>query len=210
MHTDSTSLDSAAPGWSKTVHETEILWKETRNLSSHIETQTHAGRTLHDSVTLTFDLLTSESMHVEVLPWSICLPNLVLIAQAVFLLANTDTTDDLCAFNALKLLVGQQEGHPDCKKLEWWDAGVVIWLGRGADLHMVQMIPLLLTVSCSRKSRLVLVLPFSYRLMWVVPCKMQTAINGWSSSSSNSNNSNWSPDPCINQLDANNISPIGT
>ena len=65
-------------------------------------------------------------MHVEVLPWSICLPNLVLIAQAVFLLANTDTTDDLCAFNALKLLVGQQEGHPDCKKLEWWDAGVVI------------------------------------------------------------------------------------
>ena len=34
------------------------------------------------------------------------------------------------------LLVGQQEGHPDCKKTEWWDTGVVTCLERGADLHM--------------------------------------------------------------------------
>jgi len=27
------------------------------------------------------------------------------------------------AFSALKLLVGWQEGHPTCKKLEWWGAG---------------------------------------------------------------------------------------
>jgi len=26
------------------------------------------------------------------------------------------------------LLVGRQEGHPSCKK-QWWDAGVVIYLG---------------------------------------------------------------------------------
>jgi len=32
---------------------------------------------------------------------------------------------------------------------------VVICLGRGADLHMAQLIPLPLTVSCSRISRLV-------------------------------------------------------
>ena len=31
------------------------------------------------------------------------------------------------------LLVGQQEGHPACKKTEWWDAGVVMCLGQGAD-----------------------------------------------------------------------------
>jgi len=37
---------------------------------------------------------------------------------------------------ALTLLVGRQEGHPDCKKTEWWGAGVVICLERGADLHM--------------------------------------------------------------------------
>jgi len=31
------------------------------------------------------------------------------------------------AFSALTLLVGRQEGHPACKKLEWWDFGVVVW-----------------------------------------------------------------------------------
>ena len=35
----------------------------------------------------------------------------------------------LHAFSALTLLVGQQERHPACKKLEWWDGGMVICLG---------------------------------------------------------------------------------
>ena len=34
---------------------------------------------------------------------------------------------------------------------EWWGAGVVICLERGADLHMSQLMPLPLTVSCFRK-----------------------------------------------------------
>jgi len=55
------------------------------------------------------------------------------------------------AFSALTLLVGQQEGHPACKKTEWWGAGVVVCLERGADLHMAQPMPLPLTVSCSSK-----------------------------------------------------------
>ena len=55
------------------------------------------------------------------------------------------------AFSALTLLVGRQEGHPACKKTEWWDAGVVICLDRGADLHMAQLMPLPLTVSCFTK-----------------------------------------------------------
>jgi len=55
------------------------------------------------------------------------------------------------AFSALTLLVGQQEGHPACKKTEWWGTGVVIGLERGADLHMAQLMPLPLTVSCSSK-----------------------------------------------------------
>ena len=46
------------------------------------------------------------------------------------------------------LLVGQQEGHPASKTLEWWGASVAICLERGADLHMAQMMPLPLTVSC--------------------------------------------------------------
>jgi len=40
------------------------------------------------------------------------------------------------AFSALTLLVGRQEGHPACKKTEWWYADVVVCLERGADLHM--------------------------------------------------------------------------
>ena len=55
------------------------------------------------------------------------------------------------AFSALTLLVGRQEGHPACKKTEQWGVGVVISLERGADLHMVQPMPLPLTVSCFTK-----------------------------------------------------------
>ena len=36
-------------------------------------------------------------------------------------------------------------------KTEWWGAGVVICLERGADLHMAQLMPLPLTVSCFSK-----------------------------------------------------------
>jgi len=51
----------------------------------------------------------------------------------------------------LTLLVGWQEGHPACKKLDWWGAGVVICLERGAVMHMAQLMPLPLTVSCFSK-----------------------------------------------------------
>jgi len=43
---------------------------------------------------------------------------------------------------------------------------MVICLVRGANLHMAQLMPLPLTVFASVKSRLVL--PFWYRLTWVV------------------------------------------
>jgi len=49
---------------------------------------------------------------------------------------------------ALTLLVGRQEWHPTCKKTEWWGAGVVVCLDRGADLHMAQLMSLPLSVSC--------------------------------------------------------------
>ena len=58
---------------------------------------------------------------------------------------------DSSAFSALTLLVGWQEGHPACKKTEWWGAGMVICLEQGADLHMAQLMPLPLTVSCFSK-----------------------------------------------------------
>jgi len=57
----------------------------------------------------------------------------------------------ISAFSALTLLVGRQEGHPACKKTEWWGAGMVICLERRADLHTAQLMPLPLTVSCFSK-----------------------------------------------------------
>ena len=54
-------------------------------------------------------------------------------------------------FSALTLLVGWQEGQPACKKSEWWGVGVVICLERDGHLHMAQLMPLPLTVSCFSK-----------------------------------------------------------
>ena len=54
---------------------------------------------------------------------------------------------------------GRTDGHramasrptADAEKTERWGAGMVICLERGADLHMAQLIPLPLTVSCFSK-----------------------------------------------------------
>jgi len=59
------------------------------------------------------------------------------------------------AFSALTLLVGRQEGHPACKKHEWWGAGVVVCLEQGADLHMARLMPLPLAISCFSKIQIV-------------------------------------------------------
>ena len=48
-------------------------------------------------------------------------------------------------------LVGRQERHPVCKKLSSEVVGLFFCLKRGADLHMAQLMPLPLTVSCFSK-----------------------------------------------------------
>jgi len=73
--------------------------------------------------------------------------------------------------------VGWAAGRGSGLKKWWWDACVVICLGRGADLHIAQLMPLPLTISCSSKSRLVL--SFWYQLTWVVLDK--EPLNGCSS-----------------------------
>jgi len=44
-------------------------------------------------------------------------------------------SDSIClqCFEAVGWVAGRASG---LLKTEWWDAGMVIWLGRGADLHM--------------------------------------------------------------------------
>ena len=73
-----------------------------------------------------------------------------------------------CAFSALTLLVGRQEGHPACKKLSGW---VLAWLSVWSEVqtriwpswchcHSLSL--------ASVKSRLVLPLPFWYWLTQIV------------------------------------------
>ena len=50
------------------------------------------------------------------------------------------------AFSALTLL-----GIRPVKNFEWWGTGMVICLERDADLHVAQLMPLPLTVSCFSK-----------------------------------------------------------
>ena len=52
------------------------------------------------------------------------------------------------AFSALMLLFGRQEGHPACKKTEWWGAGVVCLSGARCILAYG---PADATVSCFSK-----------------------------------------------------------
>jgi len=56
-----------------------------------------------------------------------------------------------------------------CAVIEWWGAGTGICLGRGADLHMAQLMPLPPTVSCF--SKIQIGLHFWYRLTRAVPDK---------------------------------------
>ena len=59
-------------------------------------------------------------------------------------------TDCCCAFSALTLLVGRQEGHPARKKLS---GGMLAWYLSGARCRLAhaQLMPLQLTVSCFSK-----------------------------------------------------------
>ena len=54
----------------------------------------------------------------------------------------------LKCFDAVGWAAGRASG---LYKTEWWGAGMVIYLEWGADLHMAQLMPLPLTVSCFSK-----------------------------------------------------------
>jgi len=77
---------------------------------------------------------------------------------------------DQITFSALTLLVGRQEGHPACKKN--WAVGCWLWLSVWSEVHICIWPSWCHCHSLSLapvKSRLVL--PFWYRLTWVVPDK---------------------------------------
>jgi len=77
--------------------------------------------------------------------------------------------DCLQCFDAVGWVAGRAYG---LQKTEWWGAGVVICLERGADLHMARLMPLPVTVSCFTKIhiRFTFLVP-AVRLTWVDPKK---------------------------------------
>jgi len=54
----------------------------------------------------------------------------------------------LLCFDAVGWAAGRASG---LEKTEWWGAGVVVCLEQGADLHLAQLMPLPLTLSCFSK-----------------------------------------------------------
>jgi len=71
----------------------------------------------------------------------------------------------------LMLLVGRQEGHPACKKL---NGGLLAWFSVWSEVltHMAQLMPLPLTVSCSTKIQtgFTFLVPAHPGSVWVCVC----------------------------------------
>jgi len=74
----------------------------------------------------------------------------MLLLETTYEICHVPLTVLLClqCFDAVGWVAGKA---PSLKKTEWWGAGMVICLERGADLHMAQLMPLPLTVSCFSK-----------------------------------------------------------
>jgi len=81
-------------------------------------------------------------------------PYLFFIVAILSYFLHTTCAFSACAFSGLTSVGWAAGRHPACKKLEWWGAGLVMCLERGADLHMAQLMPLPLTVSCFNKIKI--------------------------------------------------------
>ena len=79
--------------------------------------------------------------------------------------------------------LGGRKGIQPVKKTEWWGAGMVICLQRGADLHMAQLMPPPLTVSCFSKIQIVFTFlvpaylgsPGKRAIKWVCVCVLKSS-----------------------------------
>jgi len=80
---------------------------------------------------------------------------IALFWVAVYLLTYLLTYCDRLPSVLWRCWLGGRKGIRPVKKLEWYGTGMVIRLERIADLHMAQLIPLPLTVSCFSKIQIV-------------------------------------------------------
>ena len=120
------------PGWSSPHPQLDWLRRDRdQRRSAAVHSATHDGTCLHRHRR---PQLVSSSGRRQRLPATSCR------RQPVGVLAFKRSP---FAFSALTLLVGRQVGHPACIR----GAGVVICPERDADLHMAQLMPLLLIAS---------------------------------------------------------------
>ena len=91
--------------------------------------------------------------------------------RSVCLFHHLTTTAACCAFSALTLLVGWQEGHLACKKQS---GGVLVWLSVWSKVQTCRPQPLPLTVSCFSKIQILvpahLGSPRKRAVKWVCVC----------------------------------------
>jgi len=71
-------------------------------------------------------------------------------------------------YSALTLLAGRHEGHLARKKLS---GGVLAWLSVCSEVHMAQLMPLPLTVSCSSKIQIGFTFLVPTHMQFNVYCK---------------------------------------
>jgi len=115
--------------------------------SAHTHTHTHRLHCSQTTIREIFMITTVSTRQSKTADSAPCLATWAVTLSTRHFLVGINTQ----AFSALTLLVGRQEGHPACKKTEWWRVGVVICLEQGAHLHMAKLMPVPLTGSCFSK-----------------------------------------------------------
>ena len=93
-------------------------------------------------VFLKWQKVVSKSLVLNLLKWVHILRSVIIVIYFCYLFHDLS----LQCFDAVGLAAGRASGL-----WKWWGPGVVIYLERGADLHMAQLVSLPLTVSCFSK-----------------------------------------------------------
>ena len=83
------------------------------------------------------------------LTYHACVIHIIVLRSSKLYIAHRIAFSALLSFSALTRFGGRKGIRP--VKTEWWGAGVVICLELCADLHMAQLMPLPLAVSCFSK-----------------------------------------------------------
>jgi len=98
-----------------------------------------------------FEIFTIPELHCYTNLWNLKIQNNCWIITSTRKKCICFTRNKVCSMYATNHHI-----YDLLQSCEWWDAGVVVCLDQGADLHMAQLMPLPLTISCSSESRLVL------------------------------------------------------